>query len=162
MEGCTLIVFVELKSGACVATKEQKQVRAELLRAGAVCWMARSARAVLMALRVSGVASAVNGNRRDCNHGRDRSRTRTSGCRRRRTWRRGDGRHGSGGWRVSASVMPFGVPLRRVTRGRKDRTVQCQPRRARPRAEALAPADTRSHGLAVTAVPSKRTAKPTL
>jgi hypothetical protein len=55
MEGCTLIVFVELKSGACVATKEQKQVRAELLRAGAVCWMARSARAVLMALRVSGV-----------------------------------------------------------------------------------------------------------
>jgi hypothetical protein len=46
MEGCTLIVFVELKSGACVATKEQKQVRAEL-RGRELCagWRAVPARA---------------------------------------------------------------------------------------------------------------------
>ena len=48
-------IFVELKSRAGVATKSQKQVRVELLPAGAVWWMARSARAALMALHLSGV-----------------------------------------------------------------------------------------------------------
>ena len=46
---------VELKSRAGVATKAQKQVRVELLSAGATWWMARSARAALMALHLSGV-----------------------------------------------------------------------------------------------------------
>jgi hypothetical protein len=53
--GRILIVFVELKSQAGVATKAQKQLRLELLRAGAVWWMARSARAALMAFHLSGV-----------------------------------------------------------------------------------------------------------
>jgi hypothetical protein len=48
-------IFVELKSRAGVATKAQKQVRAELLSAGATWWMARSARAAMMALHLSGV-----------------------------------------------------------------------------------------------------------
>ena len=48
-------IFVELKSRAGVATKAQKQVRVELLSAGATWWMARSARAALMALHLSGV-----------------------------------------------------------------------------------------------------------
>jgi hypothetical protein len=48
-------IFVELKSRAGVATKAQKQVRIELLSAGATWWMARSARAALMALHLSGV-----------------------------------------------------------------------------------------------------------
>jgi hypothetical protein len=43
------------------------------------------------------------GNRRSCDGGRDRSRTRTSGCRKRRTWRRGDGRRGGGGGSVSSA-----------------------------------------------------------
>ena len=46
---------MELKSRAGVATKAQKQVRIELLSAGATWWMARSARAALMALHLSGV-----------------------------------------------------------------------------------------------------------
>ena len=48
-------IFVELKSRAGVATTVQKQVRVELLPAGATWWMARSARAALMALHLSGV-----------------------------------------------------------------------------------------------------------
>jgi hypothetical protein len=48
-------IFVELKSRAGVATKAQKQVRVELLSAGATWWMARSARAAMMALHLSGV-----------------------------------------------------------------------------------------------------------
>jgi hypothetical protein len=48
-------IFVELKSRAGVATKSQKQVRVELLPAGATWWMARSARAAMMALHLSGV-----------------------------------------------------------------------------------------------------------
>jgi hypothetical protein len=48
-------IFVELKSRAGVASKTQKQVRAELLPAGATWWMARSARAAMMALHLSGV-----------------------------------------------------------------------------------------------------------
>jgi hypothetical protein len=48
-------IFVELKSRAGVATKAQKQVRIELLSAGATWWMARSARAAMMALHLSGV-----------------------------------------------------------------------------------------------------------
>ena len=38
-----------------MASKVQKQVRAEMLQAGAVRWMARSAGAALMALHLSGV-----------------------------------------------------------------------------------------------------------
>ena len=48
-------IFVELKSRAGVATKAQKQVRVELLPAGALWWMARSARAAMTALQLSGV-----------------------------------------------------------------------------------------------------------
>jgi hypothetical protein len=48
-------IFVELKSRAGVATTVQKQVRVELLPAGATWWMARSARAAMMALHLSGV-----------------------------------------------------------------------------------------------------------
>jgi hypothetical protein len=48
-------IFVELKSRAGVATKAQKQVRVELLPAGASWWMARSARAAMVALHLSGV-----------------------------------------------------------------------------------------------------------
>jgi hypothetical protein len=48
-------IFVELKSRAGVASKAQKQIRAELGPAGADWWLARSARAALMALHLSGV-----------------------------------------------------------------------------------------------------------
>ena len=48
-------IFVELKSRAGVATKAQKQIRLEMLPAGATWWMARSARAAMMALHLSGV-----------------------------------------------------------------------------------------------------------
>jgi hypothetical protein len=48
-------IFVELKSRAGVASKAQKQIRAEMLSAGADWWLARSARAALMALHLSGV-----------------------------------------------------------------------------------------------------------
>ena len=48
-------IFIELKSRAGVATKAQKQVRVELLSAGATWWMARSARAAMMALHLSSV-----------------------------------------------------------------------------------------------------------
>jgi hypothetical protein len=47
--------IVELKSRAGVASKPQKQVRLEMLPAGADWWLARSARAALMALDLSGV-----------------------------------------------------------------------------------------------------------
>ena len=48
-------VFVELKSKAGVASKSQKQVRAELVAAGARWWMARSVAAALTALHRFGV-----------------------------------------------------------------------------------------------------------
>jgi hypothetical protein len=48
-------IFVELKSRAGVASKAQKQIRLEMLPAGADWWLARSARAALMALHLSGV-----------------------------------------------------------------------------------------------------------
>jgi hypothetical protein len=48
-------IFVELKSSRGVASKAQKQVRAELISAGAEWWMARSARVAMMALHLSGV-----------------------------------------------------------------------------------------------------------
>ena len=48
-------IFVELKSRAGVATKAQKQLRLEMLPAGADWWLVRSARAALMALHLSGV-----------------------------------------------------------------------------------------------------------
>jgi hypothetical protein len=53
--GGMLIVFVEMKSKAGTASKVQKQVRTELLQAGAEWWMARSACAALTALHRSGV-----------------------------------------------------------------------------------------------------------
>jgi hypothetical protein len=48
-------IFIELKSRAGVASKVQKQVRLQMLPAGADWWLARSARAALMALHLSGV-----------------------------------------------------------------------------------------------------------
>jgi len=48
-------IFVELKSRRGVASKTQKQVRTELLPAGADWWLARSGRAAMMALHLSGV-----------------------------------------------------------------------------------------------------------
>ena len=48
-------IFIELKSRAGVASKAQKQIRAKLLPASADWWLARSARAALMALHLSGV-----------------------------------------------------------------------------------------------------------
>jgi hypothetical protein len=48
-------VFVELKSRAGIASKAQKQVREQLVAAGAMWWLVRSARGGLMALRLSGV-----------------------------------------------------------------------------------------------------------
>jgi hypothetical protein len=50
-----LIVFVELKSRCGVASKAQKQARAEMLPAGALWYMARSARAAMTALHRAGV-----------------------------------------------------------------------------------------------------------
>jgi hypothetical protein len=49
------VIFIELKSRGGVASKAQKQVRAELLPAGAEWWMARSARAAMMVLHLSGL-----------------------------------------------------------------------------------------------------------
>jgi hypothetical protein len=51
----TIVIFIELKSRRGVASKAQKQIRLEMLPAGAVWWMARSARAALLALHRSGV-----------------------------------------------------------------------------------------------------------
>jgi hypothetical protein len=48
-------IFVELKSRRGVASKTQKQIRLEMLPVGAAWWMARSARAAMMALHLSGV-----------------------------------------------------------------------------------------------------------
>jgi hypothetical protein len=48
-------IFVELKSRRGVASKTQKRIRTELLPAGADWWMARSARAAMTALHLSGV-----------------------------------------------------------------------------------------------------------
>ena len=53
--GTVVVVFVELKSRRGVASEAQKQARAEMLPAGAVWWMARSAGAAMMALYLSGV-----------------------------------------------------------------------------------------------------------
>jgi hypothetical protein len=50
-----IVIFIELKSRRGVASKAQKQLRLEILPAGAVWWMARSARAAMMALHLSGV-----------------------------------------------------------------------------------------------------------
>src|SRR5215813_4058984 len=49
------VIFLELKSRRGVASKAQKQIRLELLPSGATWWMARSARAALMALHLEGV-----------------------------------------------------------------------------------------------------------
>jgi hypothetical protein len=53
--GSMLIVFVEFKSHRGVASKAQKQVRLEMLPAGAVWYMVRSAAAAMMALSLAGV-----------------------------------------------------------------------------------------------------------
>jgi hypothetical protein len=98
--GRLLIVFVELKSHRGLASKTQKQVRAELLAAGVLWWMARSAHAAMTALYRSGVAF-----RRPWEppplQPWERFPIRTRGCRKRRGWRRSDGRHSSGGCRVN-------------------------------------------------------------
>jgi hypothetical protein len=47
--------FIELKSRRGVASKVQKELRLEILPTGALWWMARSARAAMMALSLSGV-----------------------------------------------------------------------------------------------------------
>jgi hypothetical protein len=47
-------IFLELKSRRGVASKVQTQIRTEMLPAGAVWWMARSAGAAMMALSFSG------------------------------------------------------------------------------------------------------------
>jgi hypothetical protein len=49
--GSVLVVFVELKSRRGVASKAQKQARAEILPAGAVWIMARSPRAAMVGLQ---------------------------------------------------------------------------------------------------------------
>jgi hypothetical protein len=48
-------IWVEMKSPAGVASKVQRQVCAELLAAGADCYLARSKEAALVALRLSNV-----------------------------------------------------------------------------------------------------------
>jgi hypothetical protein len=48
-------IFMEPKSRAGVASKSRSQVRAELPSAGAERWMARGARATMMAVHLSGV-----------------------------------------------------------------------------------------------------------
>jgi hypothetical protein len=53
--GSVLIVFVELKSRRGLASKAQKQARAEMLPAGAVWIMARSWRAAMVGLQCAGV-----------------------------------------------------------------------------------------------------------
>jgi hypothetical protein len=53
--GSVLIVFVELKSRRGVASKAQKQARAEMLPSGAVWIMARSPRAAMEGLHRAGV-----------------------------------------------------------------------------------------------------------
>jgi hypothetical protein len=50
-----VVIFVELKSRRGLASKAQKQLRLEILPVGARWWMARSARAAMMALHLSGV-----------------------------------------------------------------------------------------------------------
>jgi len=53
--GSVLIVFVEVKSRRGLASKAQKQARAEMLPAGAVWIMARSWRAAMVGLQCAGV-----------------------------------------------------------------------------------------------------------
>ena len=50
----TLVIFIELKSRRGRVSPVQKQVRAEMLPTGAVWWMARSARAAMTAVHLSG------------------------------------------------------------------------------------------------------------
>jgi hypothetical protein len=73
-------IFVELKSRAGVASKAQKQIRAKLKPAGADWWLARSARAALMAL-CQAWCSGANGSGRASSRGKGRSPTRHSDCR---------------------------------------------------------------------------------
>src|SRR5262249_39611042 len=50
-----IVFFVELKSRRALASKAQRRPRLEMLPVGAVWWMARGARAALIALHRSGV-----------------------------------------------------------------------------------------------------------
>jgi hypothetical protein len=74
-----LVVFVELKSVSGIASKAQKQVRRELLSVGCRWWMARSARAALMALHRAGVPFL--GGRACFGRGKVRSRAMRRRCR---------------------------------------------------------------------------------
>jgi hypothetical protein len=83
-------IFVEVKSRAGIASKAQKQVREELVAAGAMWWLVRSARGA------DGVASLRGLFRRPwkpplLGRGKGRSPTRTSGSRKRRMSRLIDG-----------------------------------------------------------------------
>jgi hypothetical protein len=51
----TRVVFIELKSLRGKVSRSQKQVREEMLPTNAVWWMARSARAAMMRMHLSGV-----------------------------------------------------------------------------------------------------------
>jgi hypothetical protein len=51
----TKAIFIELKSRRGFASKAQKQIRLEMLLAGADWYLARSSRAALVALQISGV-----------------------------------------------------------------------------------------------------------
>ena len=100
-------IFVEIKSRAGVASKAQKQICAKLKLAGADWYLARSAPSRADGLESRRAwCSGVNGSRRGSSLGRDRSRTRRGGCRRRRTWRRGDGPHDGDGGCVSGYDRP--------------------------------------------------------
>jgi len=49
------VVFIELKSRRGTASRVQRQIRLELLQVGATWWIARSARACMLALYKEGV-----------------------------------------------------------------------------------------------------------
>jgi hypothetical protein len=92
--------------------------------------MVKSARAALMALHLSGVVFRRRWKPPRLKHGRVRSLTLPGSCRKRRTWRRADGRNSGDGVRGSASGARLGVLLRRMTKWPKRRTVQRWKRRA--------------------------------
>jgi hypothetical protein len=75
----------------------QKQIRMEMLPVGAKWWMARSARAALMALHLSGVVFRRRRKPARLMPWEGRSRIRTSGCRRHRRWRPSEPRRASDG-----------------------------------------------------------------
>jgi hypothetical protein len=74
-------IFLELKSRRGLASKAQKQIRTEMLPAGAVWWMTRSARAAMMALHLSGVVFRRKWEPPRLQRGRDRLPIRRNACR---------------------------------------------------------------------------------